>query len=168
MPSLNAQGDVPAYEIYDFPGHYSHGTPADGEALVRHRLEALEVQGKTFEGRQQLLAMLPGYTFELTQHFDHDRDPVDDRQFLLLEVENQGQNNYLTDQPANTTTVSPASAAKLPFARRSSPHARRLPERSPPSSSALKVRTFLPTRWRVYKCASIGSVSRIQPRRRPG
>ncbi|WP_414929362.1 contractile injection system protein, VgrG/Pvc8 family, partial [Pseudomonas sp. IT-P74] len=32
MPSLNAQGEVPAYEIYDFPGHYSHGIPADGEA----------------------------------------------------------------------------------------------------------------------------------------
>ncbi|MNK88899.1 Phage-related baseplate assembly protein [compost metagenome] len=101
MPSLNAQGDIPACEIYDFPGHYSHGTPADGEALVRHRLEALEVQGKTFEGASNCRAMLPGYTFELTQHFDHDRDPVDDRQFLLLKVEHQGQNNYLTDQPAN-------------------------------------------------------------------
>jgi type VI secretion system secreted protein VgrG len=101
MPSLNAQGDVPAYEIYDFPGHYSHGKPADGEALVRHRLEALEVQGKTFEGASNCRALLPGYTFELTQHFDHDRDPVEDRQFLLLKVEHQGHNNYLTDQPAN-------------------------------------------------------------------
>jgi len=101
MPSLNVQGDVPAYEIYDFPGHYSHGMPADGEALVRHRLEALEAQGKTFEGASNCRAMLPGYTFELTQHFDHDADPVDDRQFLLLKVEHQGRNNYLTDQPAS-------------------------------------------------------------------
>lgn len=101
MPSLNVQGDVPAYEIYDFPGHYSHGMPAEGEALVRHRLEALEAQGKTFEGASNCRAMLPGYTFELTQHFDHDADPVDDRQFLLLKVEHQGRNNYLTDQPAS-------------------------------------------------------------------
>jgi type VI secretion system secreted protein VgrG len=101
MPSLNAQGDVPAYEIYDFPGHYSHGMPADGEALVRHRLEALEVQGKTFEGTGNCRSMLPGYTFELTRHFDHDSGPVDDRQFLLLKVEHQGRNNYLTDQPAS-------------------------------------------------------------------
>ncbi|MNQ56800.1 Phage-related baseplate assembly protein [compost metagenome] len=101
MPSLNAQGEVPAYEIYDFPGHYSHGIPADGEALVRHRLEALEVQAKTFEGASNCRAMLPGYTFELTEHFDHDRDPVDDRQFLLLKVEHRGRNNYLTDQPAS-------------------------------------------------------------------
>lgn len=101
MPSINVQGDVPAYEIYDFPGHYSHGMPADGEALVRHRLEALEVQGKTFEGTSNCRAMLPGYTFELTQHFDHDADPVADRQFLLLKVEHHGRNNYLTDQPAS-------------------------------------------------------------------
>ena len=101
MPSLNVQGDVPAYEIYDFPGHYSHGMPAEGEALVRHRLEAMEVQGKTFEGASNCRALLPGYTFELTQHFDHDADPVDDRQFLLLKVEHQGRNNYLSDQPAN-------------------------------------------------------------------
>jgi type VI secretion system secreted protein VgrG len=101
MPSVNIQGDVPTYEIYDFPGHYSHGMPADGEALVRHRLEALEVQGKTFEGASNCRAMLPGYTFELTQHFDHDGDPVDDRQFLLLKVEHRGGNNYLTDQPAS-------------------------------------------------------------------
>jgi type VI secretion system secreted protein VgrG len=101
MPSLNAQGKVPAYEIYDFPGHYSHGMPADGETLVRHRLEALEVQAKTFQGASNCRAMLPGYTFELTQHFDHDCDPVDDRHFLLLKVEHRGRNNYLTDQPAS-------------------------------------------------------------------
>jgi type VI secretion system secreted protein VgrG len=101
MSSLNAQGEVPSYEIYDFPGHYSHGMPMDGEALLRHRLEAIEVQGKTFQGTSNCRAMLPGYTFELTQHFDHDRDPIADRHFLLLTVEHRGSNNYLSDQPAS-------------------------------------------------------------------
>ncbi|WP_150705258.1 type VI secretion system Vgr family protein, partial [Pseudomonas fluorescens] len=101
MRSVNDQGEVPPYEIYDFLGHYSHRMPQEGEALVRHRLEALEVQGKTFRGSSNCRAMLPGYTFELTQHFDHDGDPLDDRQFLLLSVEHQGHNNYLTDQPAD-------------------------------------------------------------------
>jgi uncharacterized protein involved in type VI secretion and phage assembly len=63
MPSLNVQGEVPPYEIYDFPGHYSHGIPADGETLVRHRLEAMEVQGKTFQGTSSCRAMLPGWVF---------------------------------------------------------------------------------------------------------
>ena len=101
MPSLNVQGDVPPYEIYDFPGHYSHGMPVDGEALVRHRLEAMEVRAKTFDGTSNCRAMLPGYTFELTQHFDHDRDAPGDRHFLLLKVEHRGSNNYLSDQPAS-------------------------------------------------------------------
>lgn len=101
MPSLNVQGEVPSYEIYDFPGHYSHGMPEEGETLVRHRLEAMEVQGKTFQGTSNCRAMLPGYTFELTQHFDHDRDPIADRHFLLLTVEHRGCNNYLSDQPAD-------------------------------------------------------------------
>lgn len=100
MPSLNEQGEVPAYEIYDFPGHYSHPLPEDGENLVRHRLEALEVQAKTFHGASNCRAMLPGYSFELTGHFDHEDDPAVDRQFLLLMVEHSGSNNYLSQQPA--------------------------------------------------------------------
>ncbi|WP_241000390.1 phage late control D family protein, partial [Pseudomonas viridiflava] len=34
MNSLNQQGDVPSFEMYDYMGQYTHGTPADGEALV--------------------------------------------------------------------------------------------------------------------------------------
>jgi type VI secretion system secreted protein VgrG len=101
LPSLNLQGNVPPYEIYDFPGHYSHGMPIDGETLVRHRLEAMEVQAKTFEGTSNCRAMMPGYSFELTEHFDHDSDPPQDRHFLVLKVEHSGRNNYLSDQPAS-------------------------------------------------------------------
>lgn len=100
MPSLNEQGEVPAYEIYDFPGHYSHSLPEGGEALIRHRLEALEVQAKTFQGASNCRAMLPGQTFELNGHFAHDRDSPTDRQFLLLAIEHSGSNNYLSQEPA--------------------------------------------------------------------
>ncbi|MHC8317958.1 type VI secretion system Vgr family protein [Pseudomonas sp. LB3P31] len=101
MPSLNQQGDVPAYEIYDFPGHYSHPMLEGGETLVRHRLEALEVQAKTFHGASNCRAMLPGYTFELTGHFDHECDLAADRHFLLLKIEHSASNNYLSGQPAH-------------------------------------------------------------------
>ncbi|MEX5687868.1 type VI secretion system Vgr family protein [Pseudomonas silesiensis] len=115
MPSLNVQGEVPSYEIYDFPGHYSHAMPANGETLVRHRLEAMEVQGKTFQGSSNCRAMLPGYTFELTQHFDHDRDPIADRHFLLLSVEHRGSNNYLSDQPAGYDNSFVCVRHKIPY-----------------------------------------------------
>ncbi len=115
MPSLNDQGEVSRYEIYDVAGHYSHGLPEGGETLVRHRLEALEVQGKTFHGASNCRAMLPGYTFELAQHFDHDRDPIDDRRFLLMRVEHHARNNYLSDQPAGYRNSFVCIRQKIPY-----------------------------------------------------
>ncbi|CAM3528182.1 type VI secretion system tip protein VgrG [Pseudomonas floridensis] len=101
MNSLNKQGDVENFEIYDFPGQYTHGTYDEGEALVRLRVEALELKGKSFKGASNCRAMKPGYTFELLQHYDHDQGSPDDRQFLLMSVESEGHNNYLNGQQAS-------------------------------------------------------------------
>ncbi|VVP49764.1 hypothetical protein PS874_05166 [Pseudomonas fluorescens] len=101
MKSLNKQGDVDDFEIYDFPGQYTHGTFNEGEALVRLRVEALELKGKSFHGASNCRAMKPGYTFELQQHYDHDQGSADDRQFLLMSVESEGHNNYLSGQQAS-------------------------------------------------------------------
>ncbi|KPX31669.1 Rhs protein [Pseudomonas ficuserectae] len=100
MNSLNQQGDVPSYEIFDYMGQYTHGTPEDGELLVRNRIEALELKGKTFVGSSNCRAMRPGYTFELTQHYEHDTGSPDDRQFLLMNIEHRGSNNYTSDSQA--------------------------------------------------------------------
>ncbi|MGZ9708610.1 type VI secretion system Vgr family protein [Pseudomonas sp. GNP013] len=101
MKSLNKQGDVDDFEIYDFPGQYTHGTYDEGEALVRLRVEALELKGKSFQGASNCRAMKPGYTFELLQHYDHDQGSPDDRQFLLMSVESEGHNNYLNGHQAS-------------------------------------------------------------------
>ncbi|MEX6664263.1 type VI secretion system tip protein TssI/VgrG [Pseudomonas sp. W2-17] len=96
MNSLNQQGDVPSYEIFDYMGQYTHGTHEDGELLVRNRIEALELKGKTFLGISNCRAMRPGYTFEMTQHYEHDAGSPEDRQFLLMSIEHHGSNNYTT------------------------------------------------------------------------
>ena len=101
MNSLNQQGNVENFEIYDFPGQYTHGTYDDGEAIVRRRVEALELRGKCFNGAGNCRAMRPGYTFELLQHYDHDLGSAEDRQFLLMAVESEGHNNYLTGHRAS-------------------------------------------------------------------
>lgn len=44
--------------------------------------------------------MRPGFSFELTQHFEHDSGSVDNRQFLLMSIEHRGSNNYLTGNQA--------------------------------------------------------------------
>jgi Uncharacterized protein conserved in bacteria len=97
--SVNKQGDVENFEIYDFPGQYTHGTYDEGETLLRLRIEALELRGKKFEGASNCRAMKPGYTFELLQHYSHDQGAVEDRQFLLMSVESEGP-QQLPEWPA--------------------------------------------------------------------
>jgi type VI secretion system secreted protein VgrG len=115
IASVNEQGAVDSYEIYDLSGHYTHGTGQEGEVLARRRLEAIEVQGKTFNGISNCRAMCLGHTFELTQHFDHDHDARDDCQFLLLSLEHRGSNNYLSDQPASYDNRFECIRQKIPF-----------------------------------------------------
>ncbi|WP_060476424.1 type VI secretion system Vgr family protein [Pseudomonas monteilii] len=115
LNSVNKQGDVENFEIYDFPGQYTHGTYDEGETLLRLRIEALELRGKKFEGASNCRAMKPGYTFELLQHYIHDQGPVEDRQFLLMSVESEGHNNYLTGQPASYFNTFSCVRKKIPF-----------------------------------------------------
>ncbi len=115
MNSLNKQGDVESFEVYDFPGQYTHGTYDEGETLLRLRMEALEIRGKKFVGSSNCRAMKPGYTFELVQHYDHDQGSVDDRQFLLMAVESEGHNNYLNGNPASYYNTFTCVRKKIPF-----------------------------------------------------
>jgi len=115
LDSVNQQGDVEAFELFDFPGHYTHGTHDDGEALVRNRLEALEVQAKIFHGASNCRGMSIGHTFELLQHYDHDNDSADDRQFLLLSIQHGGSNNYLSGKEAHYANEFTCIRRKIPY-----------------------------------------------------
>ena len=115
MNSLNKQRDVETFEIYDFPGQYTHGTYDEGETLLRLRMEALEIRGKKFAGASNCRAMKPGYTFELVQHYDHDQGSADDRQFLLMAVESEGHNNYLNGHQASYYNTFSCVRKKITF-----------------------------------------------------
>ncbi|WP_416468209.1 type VI secretion system tip protein TssI/VgrG [Pseudomonas sp. LFS044] len=94
LESINQQGEVGPFEVFEYEGLYGYADADEGMRKARHRLEAMEVQGKIFSGKSNCRAMEPGYYFELAQHYDHDNDPNDERQFLLLSVKHWGQNNY--------------------------------------------------------------------------
>lgn len=115
MTNLNEQGDAPAYEMYVHTDAYSHRDYDQGEALLRRRVENIELQGKVFTGVSHCRSMLPGYTFELTQHFDHDHGSLEDRQFLLLRVEHQGCNNYRSDKPSDYANTFTCVRSKVVF-----------------------------------------------------
>jgi type VI secretion system secreted protein VgrG len=57
---------VPKLEIYDYPGEYQKR--ADGEALVRTRIEEEECQRVIVDGRSTCAGFTCGYKFELTEH----------------------------------------------------------------------------------------------------
>lgn len=115
MASLNNQGDVDQFEIYDYMGHYTHGDRDQGEILVRNRIEAIELQGKTFAGKSNCRALRLGYTFELTQHFDHDNGSADDRQFLPMYIQHGGSNNYLSGSQAGYGNQFTCVRSKIKF-----------------------------------------------------
>lgn len=115
MPSLNKQGDIRPFERYYHTQPCSHRDYEVGEALLRRRIEAYEREAKDFNGVSNCRSMRAGFTFELVEHFDHDRDVREDRQFLLLSVEHQGRNNYRSPKPADYANTFTCIRHRIPF-----------------------------------------------------
>lgn len=115
LNSVNQQGEVGQYEVFEYEGLYGYANPDEGMRKARHRLEAMEVNGKMFSGESNCRAMEPGHYFELSQHYDHDNDVPDDRQFLLLSVTHWGQNNYSNEGEAGYRNGFTCIRRKIPF-----------------------------------------------------
>ncbi|EKT4457724.1 type VI secretion system tip protein TssI/VgrG [Pseudomonas sp. CJQ_7] len=115
LNSVNQQGEVGQYEVFEYEGLYGYADADEGMRKARRRLEAMEVDGKTFHGESNCRAMEPGHYFELSQHYDHDNDAPDDRQFLLLSVTHWGQNNYANDGEAGYRNSFSCIRRKIPF-----------------------------------------------------
>ncbi|KIY37952.1 type VI secretion system tip protein VgrG [Pseudomonas asiatica] len=115
LESINQQGEVGRLEVFDYEGLYGYADADEGMRKARHRLEAMEVQGKVFSGKSNCRAMEPGYYFELSQHYDHDNDPQEERQFLILSVKHWGQNNYSSSGQAGYQNNFTCIRRKIPF-----------------------------------------------------
>ncbi|WAC00431.1 type VI secretion system Vgr family protein [Pseudomonas putida] len=115
LNSVNQQGEVGQYEVFEYEGLYGYADSDEGLRKARRRLEAIEVDGKTFHGKSNCRAMEPGHYFELSQHYDHDNDTPDDRQFLLLSVTHWGRNNYANDGEAGYGNSFTCIRRKIPF-----------------------------------------------------
>lgn len=115
LNSVNQQGEVGELEVFEYEGLYGYADVDEGMRKARHRLEAMEVQGKTFSGQSNCRAMEPGHYFELSQHYDHDNDTPEDRQFLLLSVSHWGRNNYTNGAEAGYQNSFNCIRRKIPF-----------------------------------------------------
>ncbi|RQP36512.1 type VI secretion system Vgr family protein [Burkholderia ubonensis] len=94
------QGEVPAYEVYDYLGEHGFADSDRGEALTRFRTQALAAHSKVFVGVTTSRRLSPGRYFELDDHYDHSQAKPEDRQFLLTTVTHSGANNYQAGEGA--------------------------------------------------------------------
>lgn len=83
--AISPYDDVPAQgEVYDYTGAYSWTLRERGEHRNAMRVEAWESQMKRFHAIGGLRSARPGYRFKLDGHPIHDKEPEQDREFVIL------------------------------------------------------------------------------------
>jgi type VI secretion system secreted protein VgrG len=102
--SLNNQGDVYPYEIYEDTGSYGFRTHDDGERLAQQRMGERDANTQTFDAHGNDRTAQPGRCFKLADHFSAElRVPkrgepaqasIRDRDYLILAVDHEASNNY--------------------------------------------------------------------------
>ncbi|MFJ1468763.1 type VI secretion system Vgr family protein [Massilia orientalis] len=102
--SLNNQGDVYPYEIYENTGAYGFRTHNDGERLAYQRMGEVDANTQTFEARGNDRTAQPGRCFKLGGHFSAElrvpkrgepaKPSIRDRDYLILSVDHEASNNY--------------------------------------------------------------------------
>jgi type VI secretion system secreted protein VgrG len=102
--SLNSQGDVFPYEVYENTGSDGFRTHNDGEKLAQQRMGERDANTQTFEARGNDRTAQPGRFFKLGDHFSAEpqaarngeapRGSVADRDYLILSVDHEASNNY--------------------------------------------------------------------------
>lgn len=107
-----------AYEVYDYPGRFLDATA--GEAVAKLRIEERETMHLRALGRSTCRAFVPGYKFELTDHYRPDMN----NEYLLTRVEHRvqaGELNAERMQYENRFIATPASSPYRPALRTSRP-----------------------------------------------
>lgn len=101
MPTAHTYGadGVPALELYDYPGAYTHATAAEAERYGRLAMQATEARYKNWLGYSTVRTLRPGTNFSLTEsNLDFvgaatGRDDERNRQFMVVDVAGYGINN---------------------------------------------------------------------------
>ncbi len=119
MPTVNKQGDVPTLEIYEYSGAYGFKTSDDGDKLAKRYIEGIEGDGKYFEAKGNFRYAQPGRTGHLVGHYDFGSTGTadDDREFLIIDVDHEVENNHLQEAnaPANYRSTFTCLRKKIPW-----------------------------------------------------
>ncbi len=102
--SMNQQGDVAPYEIYEDTGAYGFRLQSDGAQLAGRRMDEADKDTQYFEAAGNERFVLPGRTFKLGGHFSAEprsrrygaepRGSIENRFYLILSADHEVSNNY--------------------------------------------------------------------------
>lgn len=102
--SMNQQGDVVPYEIYEDTGAYGFRLHSDGAQLAARRMDEADKDTQYFEAAGNERCVLPGRTFKLGGHFSAEarsrryaaepRSSIENRFYLILSADHEVSNNY--------------------------------------------------------------------------
>lgn len=84
VPTTTKVGGNDKFEIYDYPGDYTK--KADGDHLVKLRMEEEETPHQTVHGAGHCRAFSTGYRFDLREHTRRDQNKA----WLLTEIQHSG------------------------------------------------------------------------------
>ena len=92
--SITAHRDAPAQgEVYDYTGAYTWNLRDRGEQQANVRVEAWESKLRRYHAIGSLRSARTGYWFLLQGHPVHDKEPEQDRQFVILATKWTIRNN---------------------------------------------------------------------------
>jgi len=102
--SLNKQGDVYPYDIYEYTGSNGFRTHDEGEQLAYRRMGERDANTQYFDAHGNDRTVLPGRYFKLGDHFsaemqspkwgEEPHPSIANRDYLILSVDHEASNNY--------------------------------------------------------------------------
>lgn len=120
--NTNTLIDLPTsknYEFYDYPGEYT--TKAEGDSLIRVRMEEEEVPHEVVQGESSCRSFTPGGKFKLTKHlFDSESKGKSKGTYVFTQVKHIAiSNTYITGDGegevySNTFTCIPSTVIFRP------------------------------------------------------
>ena len=96
--STIANGQLPRTAAWYDPGQYAWPNSAHGERMLGNQRQAIDARLKQYHGQGTVRSAAPGTTFTLAEHPEHDRDAIEQRQFLITSVRHEARNNLRTGE----------------------------------------------------------------------
>ncbi|WP_338770386.1 type VI secretion system tip protein TssI/VgrG [Massilia sp. METH4] len=101
--SMNRQGDLPSFDVYENTGAYGYRDWQDGEPLAKRRMEEADRMTQYFEAEGNDRSALPGRSFMLADHHSGSMnwpfrqamlsEPIGKREYLIVSVRHWAGNN---------------------------------------------------------------------------